>query len=248
MTEADHAALLQLVAAGGASAPRRRLLESQPSPAAALAAGPPSSGVHGRRYSAAGLGDTTADRAHPPAGCAAFRHLIGCTTRTIRRGGGPSQPWAVVDGDELLCHPAWPWSQPPRPRRRDNARAFGHLCRLWLAVTRPGGGRRAAAHAGACPHRGCVAVLVVASTSPTRCEPRLHEHRRRGPVSEHPPCNRAAPNSSGPNRSSAAWRWPRGESAAARSVALIRRRLSGTGAVCLRGPLVHNPMARVCHL
>lgn len=266
MIDANHDALLRLIAAGGSSAARRGLLEAHPTPSAALEAG-------ARAWRAAGLddaqvralaGDPGADLAHAQAWLAEpGHHLLGWSDpdypALLRRIGNPPLALFVAGDPALLWHPAVAvvGSRSPTAGGRDNARDFARALSAtgFGIVSGLAAGIDTAAHAAALDANGItVAVLGSSIDVPyPRSNAGLHARIVEGGavVSEYLPGTRAR-REHFPSRNRIIAGLTLGTlviEAAQRSGALITARLAGeSGRDVFAVPgSIHNPMARGCH-
>lgn len=260
-------ALLILLAAGGAVAARRRLLESHPTPEAALAAGI-------RNWRSHGLDDTQCAALQRPDPAALARsqawlaepdhHLLGWQDpdypALLRRIASPPLALFVAGDPACLWHPsvAVVGSRSPTAGGRDNAHDFAHaLATSGLAVTSGlATGIDTAAHEGALAAGGLtIAVLGTGADVPyPRANAGLHRRiidNRGAIVSEHPPGTQAR-REHFPARNRILAGLSLGTlviEAAERSGALITARLaaeSGRDVFAVPGS-IHNPLARGCH-
>jgi DNA processing protein len=267
MCDPDAEALLRLLAAGGASAPRRCLLETYPTPAAALVAGPAAWRGHGldpAQVRALQARDEVALARSRAWLEAPGRHLLGWHDSDypalLRQVASPPLALFVAGDPACLWQPlvAVVGSRCPSAGGRDNALAFARaLAGAGLAV---GSGLAAgidtAAHEGALAAGGT--TVAVLGTGPDVPYPRANAalHARilaagGAVVSEHPP-------GTGPRRE----HFPARNrilaglglgtlvvEAATRSGALITARQAGeAGREVFAIPgSIHNPLARGCH-
>lgn len=273
MTQTDaaseHAALLRLIAAGGALAPRRRLLERFATPLAAFQAG-------GQAWRECGLGDVavralgsaTIEDAHERSrGWLAQpqHHLIGWHDpdypALLRQAANPPLALFVAGDPAALWHPgvAVVGSRAPTASGRDNALEFARaLAGSGLSVISGlAAGIDTAAHEGALAAGG--RTVAVLGTGPDVPYPRVNAalHARMAAtdgcavVSEHPP-GTAPRREHFPSRNRILAGLALGTlvvEAVERSGALITARLSaeaGREVFAVPGS-IHNPLARGCH-
>jgi DNA processing protein len=266
MENDDLDALLQLIAAGGATAPRKALLESAPTPSAALAAG-------AARWRDCRLSDAqvAALRAPDAAKLAHARHWLGASDHhligwtdadyppQLKRSPNPPLALFVAGDPVLLWHPAVAvvGSRAPTPGGRDNAAGFARA----LATAGLGIASGLAAGIDTAAHEAALAVdgptVAVLGTGPDIAYPRSNGalHARIAAagavVSEHLPGTGARPEHF-PSRNRILAGLALGTlviEATERSGALITARLAaeaGREVFAVPGS-IHNPLARGCH-
>jgi DNA processing protein len=261
--EDDRAALLRLIAAGGAAEPRRELIERL-GPAAALAAGP----VAWRTTGLSTEQVAALSRAQAPARALAWlraprNHLVGWHDPDypplLRRSPNPPLALFVAGDPALLWHPsiAVVGSRAPTPGGRDNARDFARVLAASGFVVASGlaAGIDTAAHRATLDAAGrTVAVLGTGIDVPyPRSNADLLQHiaDTGAVVSEYLPGTEPAPFHF-PSRNRILAGLSLGTvviEAAERSGALITARLAaeaGREVFAVPGS-IHNPLARGCH-
>ena len=260
----DDIALLQLVAAGGASAPRRRLLERHATPAAALAAGPAAwreaglDAAQARAFERAPVAPSVRDWLAGPG-----HRLVGWHDpdypALLRRIASPPLALFTAGDVDLLWHPsvAVVGTRAPTAGGRDHARGFADaLARAGLGICSGlAAGIDTVAHATALAAGGpTIAVLGCGldRAYPSSNAALLREVAAHGvAVSEHPP-GTGARREHFPARNRIIAGLSLGTlviEAAQRSGALITARLAaeaGREVFAVPGS-IRNPMARGCH-
>lgn len=262
-------ALLRLHAAGGAAAPRRQLLESFPTPSAALAAGRPAwrqAGLDAAQLQALESDAPDHDSfAHSRAWLAQpGHHLLGWHDADypplLRRISSPPLVLFVAGDPALLWHPsvAVVGSRSPTAGGRDNAYDFARA----LAASGFAVASGLAAGVDTAAHQGALAVdsgltVAVLGTGPDVAYPRenaslLAQIAARGAVvSEHAPGTQVR-REHFPSRNRILAGLSLGTlviEAALRSGALITARLAidgGREVFAVPGS-IHNPRAKGCH-